>query len=125
MAKGEKNEEDLNKGDLIELIKAASNFLIAHHGPNPKLQERKSLADLIHKEFSQLDPRMIFKKLTQRAKNLNRLPKVKKYINQAKVHISTISSSDKNYCNGLGVDLADGEGQNNDYDELLTAYKIK
>lgn len=124
VVKGESNEASLSKDDLVRLIKAASSFLTAQHGPNPKLQDRKSLAELIQKQFSQ-DPRMILRKLTQRMKNLNRLPMEKKYSSRAKERISAISSSDKNeYC-GLQIDSVDVEGRSNDYEELLPAFKIK
>lgn len=126
VVKGEKNEEILNKGELIELIKAAINFLVVQHGPKPGFAERQSLTEMIHKLFPQLDPKMILKKLNQRVTNVNRIPKVKKYKSRAKVCVSKISSSDKNDClDILGVDSVDGGGPNNDYEELLTAFEIK
>lgn len=68
---------------------------------------------------------MILGKLTQRMKNLNRLPKKKKYSSRSEVRTSAISSSDKNEDCGLQIDSVDGEGESNDYEELLPTFTIK
>lgn len=94
---------------MVQLIRAACNFLVSQHGSRPKLEHRRSLAEKIHALIPRLKTEMIFSKLTQRMINLERLAKLKKSRIKTKARESEI------------IENMDG----NDYEDLLEAHKIR
>lgn len=120
--KGEKNEENLNNSEINDLIRAACNFLVAQHGPNPKQADRTLLADSIHVQFPRLDSKLIFKKLSARTINIRRPRKVNKARNRIKAETKTIESNGKT--DGKDSSSDDEDPDEADYDELVTSYNI-
>lgn len=84
VSKGEKNEEAISIFEIISLIQAAANFLMARCGQKPEIKQRKSLTATIVKLFPRLNANTILKKLDQRIKNVQRTPKVIKKHNEGK-----------------------------------------
>lgn len=56
----------------MELVRVAIDFLIFKNGPCPSIDARKSVAQILHEQFPEVDQETWCKKLTQRIKNLNR-----------------------------------------------------
>lgn len=109
MLKGEKNEEDLNKCEQFQLIRAGCEFLVSQHGLQPTLSLRRSLSEVIHTLFPRLEVEYICKKITQRVTNLQRSSEVNKAHNQAGVrqNVETIplkGNNDKKSFQALKVE---------------------
>lgn len=108
--KGEKNEEELSKHEMVSVIQAAANFVIAQLGHKPSIEDRKSFAATIVKLFPKLKANEVFKKLDQRLKNVLRTTKVKKIYNGVEAERNADMNAPDGNCS---------EESNTDYDVLV------
>lgn len=94
---------------MIELNRAACEFLTLKHGLKHRAEERKLLADDINAIFPRIEAEKILKKITDKLKNERRIPKATKACDQTQLRKKndTISSNRKI-----------------DYDELLQSHNI-
>lgn len=76
--KGESNNEELSRIEMIDLIKATGMFLFAQHGSNSNPLERKAIVESLHELFPRLACDTISKKLGQWVTNKQRPPTAKK-----------------------------------------------
>lgn len=71
----EEEKENMNDQNVNELITSAGTFLLAKYGPDPKLEEKKSVIKSLHDLFNYLDQNSLHKKMMQWIKNKRRNPK--------------------------------------------------
>lgn len=122
VVKGEKKRVDLSKLETDQLIRAASDFIMSTHGPKPRLQQRKALAQSIHTLFPRFGYESALHKLNTRMKNGRRPPRTKKPHDQGKVRTikKKATSSD---C--LSANSVSNIRQNAyDYDEILESFNV-
>lgn len=114
--------------DINDLIRVTGNFLFAQCGSNPKIEERKSIAETLHELFPQMQCESINKKLTQWLTNKRRAPKLQN-AKVARTRIEAcnmtepIASNWKNDGNVLQADSVAGR-HTEDYDDVLKSYNI-
>lgn len=107
VVKNENNEGDLAGNDVVDLIRAAYDFLVDRHGPKHGKVDRTSVANDLHELFPKLDARVILNKLSSRRYNQRRPPKKSKIRNGAQFGRTTMSNG------------ASDTDTNVDYEDLL------
>lgn len=120
VSKGEKNQEDLSKREVTQLINTACNFLIARHGSNPNILHRKSLGGTIYALFPRLEVEKICKKLTQRVVNLKRVPTVMKSHESVEAFVSNRKIDEKVF----QTVAVESKNEGKDFEDLLEVHKI-
>lgn len=77
LLKGEKNEEEFGKNEMIELNRVACEFLVFKHGLKPTSKHKKLLANEIQDLFPKIQYKNFLQQMNDKFKNMNRKPKPK------------------------------------------------
>lgn len=83
--KGERNEEDFGKNEIIDIIRLTGELIVAKHGYHVDVRVRKAFSASVNKIFPKLSIEMIDEKLGQRMRNMQRPANQNKCKNKGKI----------------------------------------